>query len=68
MDKCVEEGLFKPFSNIRFMNDVVENRLIMEDSHGNKTEIIFRPGYYEQAVDLGYKELIRKQREIGIDF
>lgn len=67
MDKHIGEGLVNPFSNMRFMNEVVENRLIMEDSHGNKAEIIFRPGYYEQAVDLGCKELIRKQKEMAIN-
>ena len=40
----------------------------MEDSHGNKAEIMFRPGYYEQAIDLGYRELIRKQSEMAMNF
>lgn len=53
------EGLFKPFSNLRFMNNA-ENHLIMRDSYGNKVEILFRPGHYKQAVDLGYKELAKK--------
>lgn len=44
-----DEGLFKPFSNLRFMNNA-ENHLIMEDSTGNKVEILFRPGCYEQAM------------------
>lgn len=44
-----DEGLFKPFSNLRFMNNA-ENHLIMEDSTGNKVEKLFRPGCYEQAM------------------
>lgn len=68
MEKHISEGLVNPFSNMRFMNEVVENRLIMEDSHGNKAEIMFRPGYYEQAIDLGYRELIRKQSEMAMNF
>ena len=40
-----------------FMNRKVENRLIMEDVYGNKVEILYRPGAYDQAVDLGTKKL-----------
>lgn len=53
-----DEGLFKPFSNLRFMNNA-ENHLIMEDSTGNKVEILFRPGCFKQAMDLGHKELAK---------
>lgn len=56
------EGLFEPFSNMRFMNDV-ENRLVMEDSYGNRAEVIFRPGAYKQAMDLCMKNLIEKQNK-----
>ena len=48
-----------PFSNMRFMNEKVENRLIMEDAYGNKVEILYRPGAYEQAIDLGTKKLAK---------
>ena len=39
------------------MKEKVENRLIMEDAYGNKVEILYRPGTYDQAVDLGMKKL-----------
>lgn len=57
------EGLFTPFSNMKFMNDVVENRLIMEDSYGNKVQVMFRPGAYKQAIELCMKNLIEKQNK-----
>lgn len=56
------EGMNKPFSNMRFMNEKVENCLIMEDIHGNKVEILYRPGAYDQAVDLGTKKLREMSR------
>ena len=45
------------FQKMRFMNEKVENRLVMEDAYGNKVEILYRPGAYDQAIDLGTKKL-----------
>ena len=56
MKENIIEGMNGSFSNMRFMNEKVENRLIMEDTYGNKVEILYRPGAYDQAVDLGTKE------------
>ena len=57
MKENIIEGMNDPFSNMRFMNEKVENRLIMEDTYGNKVEILYRPGAYDQAIDLGTKKL-----------
>lgn len=59
MKENIIEGMNDPFSNMRFMNEKVENRLIMEDAYGNKVEILYRPGTYDQAVDLGMKKLAK---------
>ena len=59
MKENIIEGMNVPFSKMRFMNEKVENRLIMEDSYGNKVEILYRPGAYEQAIDLGTKKLAK---------
>ena len=57
MKENIIEGMNGSFSNMRFMNEKVENRLIMEDTYGNKVEILYRPGVYDQAIDLGTKKL-----------
>ena len=57
MKENIIEGMNDPFSNMRFMNEKVENRLIMEDAYGNKVEILYRSCAFEQAVDLGTKKL-----------
>ena len=59
MKENIIEGMNDTFSNMRFMNEKVENCLIMEDAYGNKVEILYRPGAYEQAVDLGTKKLAK---------
>ena len=59
MKENIIEGMNVPFSKMRFMNEKVENRLIMEDAYGNKVEILYRPGAYEQAIDLGTKKLAK---------
>ena len=59
MKENIIEGMNVPFSKMRFMNEKVENRLIMEDTNGNKVEILYRPGAYDQAVDLGMKKLAK---------
>ena len=62
MKEYIIEGMNVPFSKMRFMNEKVENRLIMEDTNGNKVEILYRPGAYDQAVDLGTKKLSKMNR------
>ena len=62
INKYIIEGMNVPFSKMRFMNEKVENRLIMEDAYGNKVEILYRPGTYDQAVDLGMKKLSEMDR------
>ena len=62
MKEYIIEGMNDPFSNMRFMNEKVENRLIMEDTYGNKVEILYRPGAYDQAVDLGTKKLSKMNK------
>lgn len=62
MKENIIEGMNDPFSNVRFMNEKVENRLIMEDAYGNKVEILYRPYAYDQAVDLGMKKLSKMNR------
>lgn len=62
MKENIIEGMNDPFSNMRFMNGKVENRLIMEDVYGNKVEILYRPGAYDQAVDLGMKKLSKMNK------
>ena len=62
MKENIIEGMNVPFSNMRFMNEKVENRLIMEGVYGNKVEILYRPGAYDQAVDLGMKKLRKMNR------
>ena len=59
MKEHIIEGMNDPFSNMRFMNEKVENRLIMEDAYGTKAEILYTPGAYEQAIDLGTKKLAK---------
>ena len=62
MKEYIIEGMNVPFSKMRFMNEKVENRLIMEDTNGNKVEILYRPGAYDQAVDLGMKKLSKMNK------
>ena len=57
MKENIIEGMNGSFSNMRFMNEKVEDRLIMEDTYGNKVEILYRPCAYDQAIDLGTKKL-----------
>lgn len=62
MKENIIEGMNNPFSNMRFVNEKVENRLIMEDVYGNKVEILYRPCAYDQAVDLGMKKLSKMNK------
>ena len=59
MKENIIEGMNDSFSNMRFMNEKVESRLIMEDAYGNKVEILYRPGAYDQVFDLGMKKLAK---------